>query len=185
LTDDEARTRLGVTNAGLDRKNTIIGSNVAVIFLAIVFTRVIPQIGSYAEAAEYIQAMTATAIFGLIAVTLFYLWVYGWPFVAATPGLTYKSAFIVNQSAFAVSNGIPAGGALGLGLQYAQLTSYRATPTAATAAIGATGIGSMSRWLSDDGSSLPSPKSASHGASSRSSTRRSSASPEARERFRR
>ncbi|NQU37319.1 MAG: flippase-like domain-containing protein [Actinobacteria bacterium] len=38
---------------------------------------------------------------------------------------------------------MPAGGALGLGLQYAQLTSYRATPTAATAAIGATGIWSI------------------------------------------
>jgi len=143
LSDEEARARLGVTNAGLDRKKTIIGSIVAVIFLAIVFTRVIPQIGSYAEAAEYIQAMTASAIVGLVAITLFYLWVYGWPFVAATPGLKYKSGFIVNQSAFAVSNGIPAGGALGLGLQYAQLTSYRATPTAATAAIGATGVWSI------------------------------------------
>ncbi|NQU36511.1 MAG: hypothetical protein HQ526_02805 [Actinobacteria bacterium] len=108
LSDEEARARLGVTNAGLDRKKTIIGSIIAVIFLAIVFTRVIPQIGNYAEAAEYIQAMTVTAIVILVAVTLFYLWVYGWPFVAATPGLKYKSGFIVNQSAFAVSNGIPA-----------------------------------------------------------------------------
>jgi uncharacterized protein (TIRG00374 family) len=142
LTDEQARQHLGV-GGGIDRKKSIIGGIVAVVFLAIVFTRVIPQIGDYAEAAEYIQAMTTAAIVGLVAVVLWYLWVYGWPFVAATPGLRYKDGFVVNQSAFAVSNGIPAGGAFGLGLQYAQLTSYKATPTAATAAIGATGTWSV------------------------------------------
>ena len=109
LSDEEARARLGVTNAGLNRKKTIIGAIVAIVFLAIVFLRVIPQIGSYSEAIVYIQAMTGAAIAGLIIVTLFYLWVYGWPFVASTPGLHYKQGFIINQSAFAVSNGVPAG----------------------------------------------------------------------------
>lgn len=141
LTDEEARQSIGA--GGIDRKKSIIGGIVAVVFLAIVFTRVIPQIGSYSEAADYVKAMSALSIAGLVAATLWYLFVYGWPFVAATPGLRYKEGFIVNQSAFAVSNGIPAGGAFGLGLQYAQLTSYKATPTVATAAIGATGLWSV------------------------------------------
>lgn len=141
LTDEQARQSIGA--GGIDRKKTIIGGIVAVVFLAIVFTRVIPQIGSYSEAADYIKAMSALAIAGLIAATIWYLFVYGWPFVAATPGLKYREGFIVNQSAFAVSNGVPAGGAFGLGLQYAQLTSYQATPTVATAAIGATGLWSV------------------------------------------
>lgn len=128
---------------GLSRKKTIIGAIVAIVFLAIVFVRVIPQIGDYSEAADYVKSMSVGAIIGLICVTIFYLFVYGWPFVASTPGLRYKSGFIVNQSAFAVSNGIPAGGAFGLGLQYAQLASYKITPTAATASISATGIWSV------------------------------------------
>ncbi len=143
LSDEEAREHLGVSGGGIDRKKSIIGGIVAVVFLAIVFTRVIPQIGDYAQAAEYIQAMTTAAIVGLVLVVLWYLFFYGWPFVAATPGLRYKHGFVVNQSAFTVSNGIPAGGAFGLGLQYAQLTSYKTTPTAATAAIGATGVWSV------------------------------------------
>ena len=143
LTDEEARQRLGVTGGGLNRKRTIIGAIVAIVFLAIVFLRVIPQIGSYAEAFEYVQAMTVASIIGLCCVTLIYLFIYGWPFVASTPGLKYKSGFIVNQSAFAVSNGIPAGGAFALGLQYAQLTSYRISPTVTTASIGATGVWSV------------------------------------------
>ncbi|MFN8126332.1 MAG: YbhN family protein [Candidatus Nanopelagicales bacterium] len=141
LTDAEARASIGA--GGIDRKKTIIGGIVAIVFLAIVFTRVIPQIGSYSEAADYVKAMTTLSIAALVAATLWYLFVYGWPFVAATPGLHYKEGFVVNQSAFAVSNGIPAGGAFGLGLQYAQLTSYQATPTVATAAIGATGLWSV------------------------------------------
>ena len=36
LTDEEARQRLGVSSGGLDRKKTIIGAIVAIVFLAIV-----------------------------------------------------------------------------------------------------------------------------------------------------
>ncbi|MFZ1362408.1 MAG: lysylphosphatidylglycerol synthase transmembrane domain-containing protein [Candidatus Nanopelagicales bacterium] len=143
LDDAQAREQLGITNTGIDKKKSIILGIIAVVFLIIVFFRVIPQIGSYSEAAEALENMTMWSIVAIVAAVIFYLWVYGWPFVASTPGLKYKSGFIVNQSAFAVSNGVPGGGAIGLGLQYAQLTSYRTTPTAATASIGATGIWSV------------------------------------------
>lgn len=143
LDDAAAREQLGITSTGIDKKKSIILGIIAVVFLIIVFFRVIPQIGSYSEAAESLENMTMWSLVALVAAVIFYLWVYGWPFVASTPGLKYKSGFIVNQSAFAVSNGVPGGGAIGLGLQYAQLTSYKTTPTAATASIGATGIWSV------------------------------------------
>ena len=144
LTDEEARERLGVSGGGIDRKKMIIGGIVAIIFLIIIFANIIPRFANYSEVPQYLQSMTTAAIVGLVLVVLWYLFFYGWPFVAATPGLRYKHGFIVNQSAFTVSNGVPAvGGALGLGLQYAQLTSYKTTPTAATAAIGATGVWSV------------------------------------------
>ncbi|MEI8080968.1 MAG: hypothetical protein WCI74_03895, partial [Actinomycetes bacterium] len=143
MSDEEAKAHLGVSSGGFDRKKTIIGAIIGIIFLVLVFSKVIPQIGDYSAALTYVQQMTGLAFAMLVVVTLVYLWIYGWPFVAAVPGLSYKNGFIVNQSAFAVSNGVPAGGAFGLGLQYAQLTSYRATPTATTAGIGATGVWSV------------------------------------------
>lgn len=144
LTDEEARAHLGVSSGtGLSKKRTIIGAVVAIAFLAIVFWRVIPQIGDYSGAWDTITAMTWSDVTMLVIVVIIYLFIYGWPFVAAVPGLKYKNGFIVNQSAFTVSNGIPGGGAFGLGLQYAQLTSYKTTPTAATAGIGATGVWSV------------------------------------------
>ena len=127
----------------LDKKKTAIMAVIGIVALVLIFVKVIPQIGSYEEAFEAIKAMDAFDI-AIIAVTVvIYLVVYGFPFMAATPGLPYRQSFQLNQGAFAISNGVPAGGAFGLGIQYAMLASYKVPPTVATAAIGATGVWSV------------------------------------------
>ena len=50
--------------------------------------------------------------------------VYVWPLQAALPGLGYGPGFVVRQTSFAISNAVPAGGAVGLGVQYGMLDSY-------------------------------------------------------------
>ena len=127
----------------LDKKKSIIAGLIAVAFLAVVFITVIPKFGNYAAAWDSIQNMPPGSIAMLVGALLVYLFFYGWPFVASVPGLRYWQGQIVNESAFTISNGVPAGGALGLGLQYAQLSTYGATPTAATAGITATGVWSI------------------------------------------
>jgi uncharacterized protein (TIRG00374 family) len=109
----------------------------------VIFLRVIPQIGSYADAVVAIQAMSGWAILLILLAVVLYNLVYGFPFMAATPGLPYGHSFQLNQGAFAISNGIPAGGAFGLGVQYAMLDTYGVAPAAATAAIGAVGVWSI------------------------------------------
>jgi len=127
----------------LDKKKTIIGAIVGVVALAVIFLRVIPQIGSYEDAVVAIRGMSTQAIALIVLAVLVYNVVYGFPFMAATPTLRYRHAFQLNQGAFAISNGIPAGGAFGLGVQYAMLASYGVPPTSATAAIGAVGVWSI------------------------------------------
>ncbi len=127
----------------LDKKKTIIGAVIGVVALAVIFLGVIPQIGSYADALTAIQAMTAGAITLIVITVVIYNLVYGFPFMAATPGLPYRHSFQLNQGAFAISNGIPAGGAFGLGVQYAMLDTYKIAPAAATAAIGSVGVWSI------------------------------------------
>ncbi|MBI1378495.1 MAG: hypothetical protein GC157_13575 [Frankiales bacterium] len=127
----------------LDKRKTTIGAIIGVVALVLIFVKVIPQIGSYADALTAIQAMTAFDIALIVLAVVVYNGVYGLPFVAATPGLSYPRAFQLNQGAFAISNGIPAGGAFGLGVQYAMLASYEVPPTVATAAIGAVGVWSI------------------------------------------
>ena len=127
----------------LDKKKTIIMAVVGIVALVLIFVKVIPQIGSYEQAFEAIKSMNAFDIAVIAITVIVYLAVYGFPFMAATPGLPYGQSFQLNQGAFAISNGVPAGGAFGLGVQYAMLASYNVQPTVATAAIGATGVWSI------------------------------------------
>jgi uncharacterized protein (TIRG00374 family) len=127
----------------LDKKKTIIGAVIGVVALGLIFFKVIPQIGSYEDAWVAIQAMNGFDIALIVGAVVVYNIVYGFPFMAAVPGLSYPRSFQLNQGAFAISNGIPAGGAFGLGVQYAMLASYQVKPTVATAAIGATGVWSI------------------------------------------
>ena len=74
----------------------------------LIFFKVIPQIGSYEDAWTAIQAMNAFDIAVIVACVLVYNVVYGFPFMAAVPGLErYPRLFQLNQGAFAISNGIP------------------------------------------------------------------------------
>lgn len=123
-----------------DRRRSIIGGVIAVAFLVIVFARVIPQVGDYQGAWQALSALSAADLAALLGALLIYLGIYGLPYFVAVPGLSFTHSEVVNLSRFAIGNGIPGGGALGLAVGYAQLTFYRATPTAATAAIGATGV---------------------------------------------
>jgi uncharacterized protein (TIRG00374 family) len=127
----------------LDKKKSIIFGLIGLAVLVIIFVKVIPQIGSYSDAVESLKRMSAGDVVLIVLMVLIYLGFYPLPFMAATPGLSYGRAFQLNQGAFAISNGIPAGGAFGLGVQYAMLASWRVPPTVATAAIGAVGVWSV------------------------------------------
>ena len=142
-TDADGAVEAAGPRPALDKKKSIIFGLVGLAVLVIIFVKVIPQIGSYSEALDALKTMNArdVALIGL-AVLVYLAW-YPLPFIAATPGLSYGRAFQLNQGAFAISNGIPAGGAFGLGVQYAMLASWRVPPTVATAAIGAVGVWSV------------------------------------------
>jgi uncharacterized protein (TIRG00374 family) len=124
----------------LDPKKSIILGVIGIAFIVLIFWKVIPQIGSYQDAWNSLQSMGAAAMILVIVTVLLYLLAYGFPFKAATPGLKFWRSEQVNQAAFAISNGVPAGGAVGLAVQYGMLTSFGITPTASTAAITAVGI---------------------------------------------
>ncbi len=127
----------------LDKRRSIIGGLIGLAALVLIFVKVIPQVGSYADAWTAIQAMSGADIAWIVLTVVIYNAVYGLPFMAATPGLSYPRSFQLNQGAFAISNGIPAGGAFGLGVQYAMLASYEVPATSATAAIGVVGVWSI------------------------------------------
>ena len=128
------------TQGLLNTRRSIILGIVGLAVIVVIFWKVIPQIGSYSQAWASLEGMGYGAM-ALVAVTvLIYLAAYGLPFKAATPGLRYWPSQQVNQAAFAISNGVPGGGALGLAVQFGMLATRNITPTAATAAITAVGL---------------------------------------------
>ncbi len=112
---DSARPPSGTPRFG---KQQIIATIVTLVVLVIVFARILPQLGDYDQAWAAIRGMSTGAIIVLFAVTAFVIVAYVWPYQAALPGLSYARAFIVRQTSFLISNAIPAGGAIGLGVQY-------------------------------------------------------------------
>lgn len=127
----------------LDSKKSIIFGLLGLAVIVLIFMRVIPQIGSYQDAVTALAGMTSGALAGIVVSVLVYLTAYGLPFMAATPGLSYWRSQQLNQGAFAISNGVPVGGAFGLGVQYAMLASYGVESTIITAAITAVGVWSI------------------------------------------
>jgi uncharacterized protein (TIRG00374 family) len=127
-----------LNHAKISRRKQVVGTIITLAVLVIVFVGILPQFASYGEAWDAITAMTAGWIVALIAACLINLFVYVWPFLVAIPGLRYGPGFMVRQTSYAISNGIPAvGGAIGLGVQFSMLGSYGigSAPAAAGIAI--------------------------------------------------
>lgn len=128
---------------GFNKKKTIIGLIVTIVILAVVFAGVIPKIGSYSDAWDSIKAIPGPWLAALVAVVVGLMIVYVWPYQAAIPGLRFGPAFVVRQTSFTISNAVPAGGAVGLAMQYAMLASYKVPGATATAGIAITSVWSV------------------------------------------
>jgi uncharacterized membrane protein YbhN (UPF0104 family) len=102
----------------------VISAAVTVAVLAVVFVGIFPKVADYSQAWASIQQMPTAYVVALVGATVVNLAVYVWPLQAALPGLGYGPGFVVRQTSFAISNAVPAGGAVGLGVQYGMLDSY-------------------------------------------------------------
>jgi uncharacterized membrane protein YbhN (UPF0104 family) len=73
---------------------------------------------------DTILAMTSLELGSLVLAGLWNLATYWFVLTAALPGLRLREAAVVNQASTAVSNTLPAGGAIGVGVSIAMYTSW-------------------------------------------------------------
>ncbi len=118
----------------------VVSAIVSLVIIVGIFYFVIPLIADYDEVFATIRAMTTSEITSLVLIGLWNLVTYWFVIVAALPGLRLREAAVVNQASTAVSNTLPAGGALGVGLTLAMLTSWGFTIAAITRSAVVTGI---------------------------------------------
>lgn len=129
----------GVGRTGFPWKRVLQGV-VSLAIVAGIFLGVMPQIAGYGEVWETIRALTWREGTSLIVLALWNLATYWFVMVAALPGLRLREASVVNQASTAVSNTLPGGGAIGVGVTVAMLTSWGFTISAITRSALVTGI---------------------------------------------
>jgi uncharacterized protein (TIRG00374 family) len=113
----------------------VVSSAVTLAVLLVVFAGVFPKVANYSQAWSAIRQMPTAYVASLVVATLVNLTAYVWPMQAALPGLGFGAGFVVRQTSFTISNAVPAGGAVGLGVQYGMLDSYGFGAGAAAGAI--------------------------------------------------
>lgn len=122
------------------RWKQVVAGLVTLVVLVVVFFGIFPKFASYKDAWSSIQEMSTASLLLFSLATIANIVIYVFPYQAALPGIPYNQAFIVRQTSFMISNAVPLGGAVGLGVQYSMLAGYGFGPAVATSAIGVTSV---------------------------------------------
>jgi uncharacterized membrane protein YbhN (UPF0104 family) len=89
-----------------------------------IFVFAFPQFADYGDVWSEITAMTLIETVTLFGVAIWNLVTYWFVLTAVMPGLTYPQAAVSNQASTAVSNTMPGGGAIAVGVTYAMYRSW-------------------------------------------------------------
>jgi putative heme transporter len=114
-----------------------------VLSLAIVigvFWYFLPQFTSISDVWTEIRSMTWLELATLVVAALWNLVTYFLLMVATTPGLTFPQAAVAAESSTAVSNTIPGGSAIGIGMTYAMFESWGFSRSRCSVSLTVTGL---------------------------------------------
>ncbi len=101
---------------------------------------VLPAMADLGEVWDTIVGLDTAEVLLLVAVAAWNILTYQFVVMAALPGLSLSEAFIVGQISTAVSNTVPAGSAVGVGVSYALFASFGHSATAIGIAAALTGL---------------------------------------------
>jgi uncharacterized protein (TIRG00374 family) len=102
----------------------ILSPLISIAIVVGVFFYFLPQFTSISAVWASVRAMTWQEMAILLVAAVWNLATYTLVMVPTMPGLTYPQAFVVSESGTAVSNTLPGGGALGIGVSYAMYSSW-------------------------------------------------------------
>jgi uncharacterized protein (TIRG00374 family) len=116
------------------------GGLVSLALIVFIFVGVIPQFASYQNAWTAIQQMSPGwwVAIGVAAIVNQVSFV--WPYQAVLPHLRFWHGFLETQSSTAISETVPAGGAVAVGLTFRMFGSFGFSTVAISTAVATTGI---------------------------------------------
>jgi uncharacterized protein (TIRG00374 family) len=101
----------------------------SLVVVGAIFAYLFPKLADYGEVWQTVRDMTALEIIGLSALALWNLASYLPLLVAVQPGLRLREAAVGNLASTAISNTLPGGAALGLGVTVTMQRSWGYTGT--------------------------------------------------------
>ena len=102
----------------------IVQTAVSILIAVLIFVLIIPKVADYGLVWDNLSKLTPLELGGLVAATVFNLFTYWWQMMAAMPGLTTGQAAVNNQTGTTISNIIPAGGVVALGVVIEMFRSW-------------------------------------------------------------
>ena len=112
---------------------------VSLLLIAVIFWYLLRDI-SLAAVGAAITAMTWGELAGLLVVASWNLVTYAFVWMTVTPGLSFGRAMIMTQATTAITNTVPAGSAIGIGMTYAMLHSWGFSRSRTTIAVLVSGV---------------------------------------------
>ena len=122
------------------RRSQIIQGVISLVVVVAIFWFVLPKVADFGEVWRTIKAMTGLEIGVLACFAAFNLWTYLPMNMSVLPGLRMKEAFVANNASTAVANTLPAGGALGVGVNFGFFRSWGFDNAAITLALLVSGL---------------------------------------------
>lgn len=113
---------------------------VTILVLVLVFGFVLPKLADYQAVADHIGDIGSTQWLLLAIFSGWFLVAYVFVFMSTLPGLRFREGFVVQTTATAINNSLPAGGAIALPVTYSQFLSWGFAPEAVTAALLTAGV---------------------------------------------
>jgi putative heme transporter len=113
---------------------------VSVALVGLIVRFVFGQFANLSQVTDVLRTLTWGDVTVLVLVAIWNLLTYWVVVVVATPGMTVAQAGVLTQSTTAVSNAIPGGGAIAVGLTYTTMSSWGFSRSRATMSVVVTGI---------------------------------------------
>lgn len=118
----------------------ILSGGVTVAVLVLVFGFVIPRLADYEQVAAYLGSISNPWWVALIALTASFLIAYPIVLTTVLATLRVREAFVNHMAGTAITNSLPSGGAIAIGVNYAMYLSWGFTPESVSAGLLAAGV---------------------------------------------
>ncbi len=113
---------------------------VSLVIVVAIFALIVPKIASYSTVGGTLSALTPLQILAVTGAMVFNLVTYWWQMQAAMPGLTLLQAAVNNQTGTTISNLVPGGGVIALGVVVEMFRSWGFTGSEIGLELSITGI---------------------------------------------